>query len=63
MDLTAENSVVNMKSGNIYYHKISLTKKSRITIVLRMILISFCCIFFPLEAILDSGLAKMEIEY
>ena len=62
MDLTAENSVVNMKSGNIYYQKISLTKKSRITLVLRMILISFCCIFFPLEAILDSGLEKMEMK-
>ena len=62
MNLTNENSVVNMKSGNIYYHKISLTKKSKITLVLRMIIISFCCIFFPLEAILDSGLEKIEMK-
>ena len=60
MELNFESSLSNIQIGNNFYSKISLTKKSKIILLLRMVILSFCCIFFPLEAILDSSLEKIE---
>ena len=42
-------------------YKIPLSRKSKVTLVLRVLIISFCCIFFPFEAIIDSRLEKIEL--
>ena len=60
MDQSIEKSIVTKPGINIY-NKITLTCKSKFTLVLRVIIISLCCIYFPLESILDSRLEEIEI--
>ena len=62
MSSSAENSKMIKKLRDGFYNKLSLTKKSKITLILRMLIISLSCIFFPLEPIIDSGLEAMEIK-
>ena len=62
MDSTSDKSKVIMNLGDDFYKKLSLTKKSKITLILRMLIISLCCIFFPLEAIIDSTLEDIEMK-
>ena len=57
-----ESSMIRTESGNYMYNKIALTDKSKITLVVRVIIISLCCIFFPLEAIIDSRLEDIETD-
>jgi len=54
-------SMVRTESGDFIYKKIVLTDKSKFSLVIRVILISLCCIFFPLEAIIDSRLEDIEM--
>ena len=62
MDSASEKSKMIMNLGDDFYKKLSLTKKSKITLILRMLIISLCCIFFPLEAIIDSTLEDIEMK-
>ena len=61
MDTNTEKSILTSQSGTNFYRKITLTDKSKKTLILRVIIISLCCIFFPLEAIIDSSLEEIEI--
>ena len=47
--------------GKSIYNRIPLSRNSKVTLVLRVLIISFCCIFFPFEAIIDSRLEKIEL--
>ena len=60
MDPNIDKSII-ARSGNDIYNKITLTDKSKFTLVLRVIIISLCCIYFPLESILDNRLEEIEI--
>ncbi len=60
MDPNIDKSII-ARSGNDIYNKITLTDKSKFTLVLRVIIISLCSIYFPLESILDSRLEEIEI--
>ena len=60
MDPNIDKSII-AKSGSDIYNKITLTDKSKFTLVLRVIIISLCCIYFPLESILDNRLEEIEI--
>ena len=61
MDTNTEKSILTSQSGTNFYRKITLTDKSKKTLILRVIIISLCCIFFPLEAIIDGSLEEIEI--
>ena len=61
MDTNTEKSILTSQSGTNFYRKITLTDKSKKTLILRVIIISLCCIFFPLETIIDSSLEEIEI--
>lgn len=56
MDLSSKNRIIGRA-----FSKISLSKKSKITLVLRVMIISFCCLFFSFGAIVDRGLEEIEI--
>ena len=63
MDSSSKSLNVVTKQENFLPRKISLSKKSKITLILRVMIISLCCIFFPLGAIIDRGLEEIEINY
>jgi hypothetical protein len=58
----SSNNLSSLKSRTKSFAEIKLSKKSRINLFLRVAIISFCCIFFPTEAIIDSRLQEIELE-
>ena len=50
------------KRNNINYDKIILSPKSKINVILRTMIISLCCFFFPFEAIVDNKLQQIEFQ-
>lgn len=50
------------KRNNINYDKIILSPKSKINVILRTMIISLCCFFFPFEAIVDNRLQQIEFQ-
>ena len=50
------------KRNNINYNKIILSPKSKINVILRTMIISLCCFFFPFEAIVDNRLQQIEFQ-
>ena len=50
------------KRKNIIYDKIILSPKSKINVILRTMIISLCCFFFPFEAIIDNRLQQIEFQ-
>ena len=60
MDPSIDQSIIK-RSGSEMYNRIALTDKSIFSLVLRVIIISLCCIFFPLDAIIDIRLEQIEI--
>ena len=49
------------KHKQTIYDKITLSKKSKIIVILRAMIISLCCFFFPLEAVVDNKLQEIEM--
>lgn len=52
----------SVKNVNNIYDRIILTKTSKFILILRTSIISFCCIFFPLEAVSYKQLQEIERE-
>ena len=50
------------KRNNINYDKIILSPKSKINVILRTMIISLCCFFFPFEAIVNNRLQQIEFQ-
>ena len=50
-----------MDVSSTIYNKLILKPKTKTTLILRVLIISLCCIFFPLEAIIDSRLEDIEL--
>ena len=50
------------EKNNINYDKIKLSPKSKINVILRTMIISLCCFFFPFEAIVDNRLQQIEFQ-
>ena len=44
------------------YDKITLSSKSKINVILRTMIISLCCFFFPLEAVVANRLQDIELK-
>ena len=61
--LNQYNNEKNEKEkNNINYDKIILSPKSKINVILRTMIISLCCFFFPFEAIIDNRLQQIEFQ-
>ena len=52
---------LNRKKRTIY-DKITLSSKSKINVILRTMIISLCCLFFPLEAVVANRLQDIELQ-
>ena len=52
----------NIKKRKTIYDKIILSPKSRTIVILRTMIISLCCFFFPYEAIVDNRLQQIEMQ-
>ena len=51
---------LNLRKKSIY-DKITLSSKSKINVILRALIISLCCFFFPLEAVVANRLQDIEL--
>ena len=51
---------LKMKKQNIY-DKITLSSKSKRIVILRTMIISLCCFFFPLEVVVDNRLQEIDM--
>ena len=49
------------KRKHYIYDKINLSPKSKTIIILRAMIISLCCFFFPLEAVVENRLQEIEM--
>lgn len=61
-ELNKPNASTEIKSHKII-NKIQLSSKSRILLILRILLLCFVCIFIPMETILYYKLEKIETTY
>ena len=55
------NSYDSNRYKQTIYDKITLSKKSRKIVILRAMIISLCCFFFPLEAVVNNRLQEIEM--
>ena len=60
-DLSDLSNDLNKNKKHIVYDRINLSQKSKIIIILRTMMISLCCFFFPLEAVVDNRLQEIEM--
>ena len=55
------NNYANKRKRKTIYDKITLSKKSKTIVILRTMIISLCCLFFPLEAVVANRLQEIEM--
>jgi len=60
-DLSDLSNDLEKNKKHIVYDRINLSQKSKIIIILRTMMISLCCFFFPLEAVVDNRLQEIEM--
>ena len=59
---TNNNEIYNLKKNRQkIYDKITLSPKSKTVVFLRTLIISLCCFFFPLEAVVNNRLQEIEM--
>ena len=59
---TNNNELYYLKKNRVkIYDQITLSSKSKTIVILRALIISLCCFFFPLEAVVDNRLQDIEM--
>ena len=51
----------NFNKKKTIYDKITISKKSKTIVILRTLIISLCCLFFPFEAVIAHRLQEIEM--